>query len=69
MARKIHLSAQVDERLLRKVKRLRRLLAEQRGDNVSTSAVIRILLLLGLRAAEGLTPAKLLALAEEEGLI
>ena len=69
MARKVHLSAQIDERLMRKLKRLHRLLRGLRENDLSRSAVVRILLFLGLRAAEGMLPEKLLVMAEEEGLL
>jgi len=68
MGVKRHLSAQIDERTLRKIKKLRKLLSGLRDDGVSRSAVVRLLLTLGLQVAENMRPDELLAIAEKEGL-
>ncbi|RLE74622.1 MAG: hypothetical protein DRJ56_07160 [Thermoprotei archaeon] len=68
MGVKRHLSAQIDEKLLRKVNKLRKLLAGLRDNGVSRSAVVRLLLTLGLQVAENMRPDELLAIAEKEGL-
>jgi len=69
MGIKRHLSAQIDERLLRKIKKMRKLLSGLRDDGVSRSAVVRLLLTLGLQVAENMRPDELLAIAEKEGLL
>ena len=69
MGVKRHLSVQVDERTLRRIKKLRKLLAGLRDDGLSRSAVVRLLLVLGLQVADGKRPDELLAIAEREGVL